>query len=379
MRPDCAMLVAAASVACGGRRTIGASAAVDWAELARLALAHKVVPVVAPTLAPHVPADAREWWRHETHAHARRVLLMTSVLDEVLARLRDRGLRALAVKGPVLGALLYDQPMRRTFVDLDLWIARRDLAAAAACVIGAGFEAEPSLIEAVRRPSRFVQAAVSLTRGGLTLELHGEALIRFADHTFDFDTSWERRREVSIGPAAVPTLDAADTLHYLCLHGDWHTWERLQWIADVAMAAARIEADAARSLIARATDAGHDRVLRVALRIADEVIGAEMAAPLNAFMQATDDVADRMVRQVIDALGSGSAIVRAADRFRFHVGGRRGRALRHYLLWSAASASAADVAEAKLPPQLSWLYPAWRLPRLLWRYARPTSPPATRA
>lgn len=375
------MVVQAVAAACTGTamRPVGMPSRIDWTRVQHLAQAHRVMPLLAEGLGTAAPAGVRAELRAEVLQRVQRSLQMSSVLGEVTTTLAAAGIRALAMKGPALGAVAYGQATRRSFLDLDLWVARADLTPAAGLLTKAGWHVDRQLADAVRRPSRFVQATLSAIRDRLEIEIHGEAFARFVDRSFDFERCWTHRREVALGPARVQTPGAADTLHYLCLHGDWHTWERLQWIADVAMAARACDEAAADALVARATRAGHARVVRVALRLATTLVHVTLPAPLDACATADDPRAATLVAQVCRAIATDRAIVGATERFAFHVGSRQRRARRHYLLWCGMTASAADVAEAGLPPRLSWLYPLWRMPGLLRRYGRPTSAPANRA
>ncbi len=381
MSVDVDVVMAATAAACGGRtlRESDVGATVDWARVHWLAGAHHVVPLVFEGIGSAAPDPVRTRLHDDVLQHSKRALHMSALLTEILDTLTAAGLRALAVKGPALGVAVYGHATRRTFADLDLWVARADLTRAADVLARAGFALDARLADAARRPSRFVQATLNLVRDRVVVEIHGEAHVRFVDHVFDFDQSWVRRREVVVGGSRVATLDAVDTLHYVCLHGTVHAWERLQWIADVAMAARACDEAAARALVARADRAGHARLVRVALRLAGLLDHAPLATSLVACADARDPQADALVSRVRVALARDTAILRGSERFLFHVRSRQGRARRHYLLWCGLTASAADVAEAGLHPRLSWMYPLWRVPRLLARYGRSTSPPATRA
>lgn len=372
----------AVAAACGGAAltppAADTRAPLDWSRIARLVGLHRVLPLAAIGFGAAAPDALRASWRAELGRHAQRSLHLLATAGAIASRFDAAGIRALAVKGPVLAVLGYGDPLRRSYGDLDFWIARADLVRAAECLADAGYTVETALVDAARRPSRFVQATLNAARPGVDVELHGEAFIRFVDHTFDFDGSWATRRGVSLGAHTAQTLDAADTLHYLALHGDWHTWERLQWVADLAVAARACDDESATRLATRAAQAGHGRVLAAAVALARTFVTLPMPEALTDLAARPDPRTTALVAQVTAAYRADSAILGARRRFAFHLRSRDRRARRHYLAWCGLSASAADVAAAGLPPRLSWLSAAWRVPGLLARYARPTSGPPSR-
>jgi hypothetical protein len=376
------VVAGAVAAACGGAAftppAADARGPLDWSRIARLVGRHRVLPLAASGFGAAAPDALRASWRAELGPHAQRSLHLLATAGAIASRFDAAGIRALAVKGPVLAVVGYGDPLRRSYGDLDFWVARADLVRAAECLAAEGYTLDAPLVEAARRPSRFVQATLNAARPGVDVELHGEAFIRFVDHTFDFDGSWATRRAVRLGAHTAQTLDAGDTLHYLALHGDWHNWERLQWVADLAVAARACDEETATRLARRAARAGHGRVLASALTLARTFVALPMPSALADIAARPDPRTTALVAQVTTAYRADSAILGARRRFVFHLRSRDGRARRHYLAWCGLSASAADVAAAGLPPRLSWLSAAWRVPGLLARYARPTSEPPSR-
>src|SRR6185295_2100344 len=91
-------------------------------------------------------------------------------------------------------------------------------------------------------------------------------------------------------------------LEALSVHGSKHRWERLLWVADVAMAlrawGTQLDWDV---LNRRAQAHGTLRMLRLGLLLADAVAGAPIPADVLADARA-DREAQRLAAEVLDAL-----------------------------------------------------------------------------
>src|SRR6202040_1346989 len=87
---------------------------------------------------------------------------------------------------------------------------------------------------------------------------------------------------VAIDGREVPALSLEDELILICVHGAKHFWERLMWIADVAALISGKQSPDWGRVITVAREVGAERILRLGLRLASEVLGAELPAQLEA-------------------------------------------------------------------------------------------------
>jgi hypothetical protein len=69
---------------------------------------------------------------------------------------------------------------------------------------------------------------------GLILELHWEMTGRFLSRPLNMNFIGERLARVKLMDREVAHLSSEDLLVYLCIHGQRHLWERLEWICTVA-------------------------------------------------------------------------------------------------------------------------------------------------
>lgn len=161
------------------------------------------------------------------------------------------------------------------------------------------------------------------------------------------------------------------SLHgYLCVHGAYHRWSRLKWLADLNAMLTATGADVAQ-LYRHAQKVGAGlcagQALLLCRRLFDLPLPAAIAAELEADKRAAR-LADIALRAMTE-LQVANASLRAVSaglytQFLF------GRGWRFFAAQCrAASVGLLDIMTLPLPPRLQWLYPVLRPPLWLWRRA----------
>ena len=137
------VVAGAVAAACGGAAftppAADARGPLDWSRIARLVGRHRVLPLAASGFGAAAPDALRASWRAELGPHAQRSLHLLATAGAIASRFDAAGIRALAVKGPVLAVVGYGDPLRRSYGDLDFWVARADLVRAAECLAAEGY------------------------------------------------------------------------------------------------------------------------------------------------------------------------------------------------------------------------------------------------
>lgn len=189
-------------------------------------------------------------------------------LAEVAAALRSAGVFAIAIKGPVFAATVYDDPTTRTSGDLDVYVPPLRLAAALRALEAVGYAARDS-------DRRFVHALGTINLAASTklwpLDLHVSLakpyLITRPPAPRERDTV-----ELDLGGARIAMLDPAWTLALAAVHLHQDLFS-LRRIVDLAACLAKLP----RAAIGRAFDLA--RRFRVAGMLK---LGAAVARRLGA-------------------------------------------------------------------------------------------------
>nr|WP_275672686.1 nucleotidyltransferase family protein [Thermomonas flagellata] len=232
---------------------------------------------VAPLLARALPAQApTAALRARLAAQARldgmRLLAREASARAVLDQLAEAGLPCFVLKGMALGQWLYPAPELRPGCDIDLLVA--DLAqaeAATAALVAAGWTLAHGV--APRQASDTQVALVDPARRGVVLDLHWRLLNHAGlDRGLAFADLWARAQALPGLHPQARALGAADALLHAALHRAGNraagTHDRLLWLYDVHLLAARCGPGDWARLLAPAADPVHLAALVDALQAA---------------------------------------------------------------------------------------------------------------
>jgi putative nucleotidyltransferase-like protein len=280
------------------------SVPLDWPWLLEAAGWHGALPLLAHHLdmacAAAVPAAVLQTLRERRRTDARHVFRLTAELVRLLDALTDRGISALALKGPALGAALYGDLTLRPCRDLDLLVPEAQLRDAEQLLASFGYKGQPADPDLRGGPESLEWERV-LSRDDDIVELHARLLPPEFALALDGAVLWHRLACVRIGGRDVPTLGGEDLLLYLCAHGARHRWGRLEWIADVAELVRSRPGIDWRATVDRAARLGGVRMLLLGLMLAAELLDAPVPDELRARARAHRAVR-RLVRVIRDRL-----------------------------------------------------------------------------
>jgi hypothetical protein len=145
-------------------------------------------------------------------------------LQGLLRAYAHAGLQVVPLKGPFLAERLYGATALRVSYDLDLLVAKADLARAEAVMEAAGFV--PGTPDDYHCP---------WVRKATCVELHHDVENRLA-FNFHLESALRRARIAEFQGQPCRQLAADDELLYLCLHAVRHRFERLSLIVDLQLA-----------------------------------------------------------------------------------------------------------------------------------------------
>ena len=213
-------------------------------ELLRLAAVCRAAPLVAGRILQAdnrgrgriLSAAQQNQLRRIVQANASRTAWLDCALADVMRLLTERGIYALAVKGPLLAHAAYDAPGLRQFDDLDIIVPPADLANARRVLERQKFSAIMEPPDYVAR-SRYNHPAHCILRSRdnfYDIDLHAGLRHDWFGFNIPFDILKEFRREVLLDGKPVPTLAPELLLPFLCAHGCRHLWRRPVWVADIA-------------------------------------------------------------------------------------------------------------------------------------------------
>jgi SAM-dependent methyltransferase len=351
------------------RRRIGEllSGPCDWERLVRLALHHKVTPLLYRALArrPEVPAEVRAALRLHQAQHARHALAVLVELLELLASLEREAIPAIPFKGPALAELAYGSLAARLTGDLDLLVRPEHLGRVTAALEARGYVEQTryrtGLALDAREDDWYRRAQAEYVylrpRDGMVVEPHWALAPRPLAVELDMEGIWRRARAFPLAGREVLGLALEDLVLALSIHGSKHEWTELRWICDVAQLAARHPRIDWSAALARAERQGCARMLRLGLALADRVLEEPLPEPARSAVLG-DRTALALAAQVAERLfrvGYGAPSVFRVSRFRLRMR-ERTRDRLACLARTFATPQIAHVRLLRFPPALRPLY-----------------------
>lgn len=285
---------------------------VDFLKATNLASCHGLAPCVIQQLQQHAAAalpesvmvEFRRWLR----AHTLRNMQLTTQLFQILDRLKGEGIRALAFKGPVLAQQLYDHPLGREFVDLDILVPAEAVGRVIALLRADGLEAQFGLNPAqlTRFQKNWCEMALYNRDKDILAEIHWRLFP--PDYSFSpaAETAWEAPGQVFIAQRSITTLSSENQLLFACLHQAKHNWSRLGWIMDLAALVKQSPHMNWKEVQHRAGRFGTARMIRVSLQLIQNLFDVPLPSAV-AEWAAPDKQSESIARRVEQRLLSADA------------------------------------------------------------------------
>jgi|SRR5579859_37774 len=274
---------------------------VGWSRLLLLAEEHGVLGQLAFCLTnnnQHEPPRAiKDSLLERRRGQNFLTLRLTAELFRLLDLFGKQGVSALAIKGPVLAAQAYADPSVRTYGDLDLLVRQRDIRRATELLIASGYQAAVPLnaIDAGRIPGQYL---FSKPDSKLLVELHNDLTLRYFPGPLPLEDFFARQIRLCLDSHEVPAPCVEDELVLICVHGAKHFWERLSWIADVAGLIAQQKNIDWQRATSTAKDVGAEHLLHTGLRLAVDVLHAELPEAISSRVQG-DAAAGKLAARVL--------------------------------------------------------------------------------
>lgn len=310
----------------------------DWAVLLKMADFNGLFPLLYwhlnQSATDLVPADQLHVFRDRFQRHAEHVLGLTAELIKILTQFEEHGILAVPYKGPALASRLYGDVGLRQSGDLDIVVARKDVAAAQSHLEELGFRPRYPMSSVARDFILRSRYNVTLDRqGGPMVELHWAFTVPAMGFSLNLDQIKPRLGELVLGGVRLRDFSSEDLLLILCVHGAKDCWYRLEWLSGVAELI-RKEVISWSEVIDRAIDLRIDRTLLLGLVLAHDLLDAPVPADLVEAAKSRRDVmllaADVQQRGWEDAPGEGDPPDSLAQNwFRFRLQQTRRDRLRY--------------------------------------------------
>ena len=211
----------------------------DWDVLLSLANAHGLSPLLywhlwrnfSQLLPSAVAAALQDLFQH----NARRNLLLTLELVNILKLLASKNISVVPFKGPTLAEALYGNIALRQCSDLDLFIRPNDLPAGIETLVSEGYS--PVLQLTPPQQTALIRSRYEcglLSPSAALIEFQWAIVPRYFSLPLGTEQLWRDLRTIRIAGVEALALSPENLLLILCVHGGKHLWNRLVWVSDIS-------------------------------------------------------------------------------------------------------------------------------------------------
>jgi Uncharacterised nucleotidyltransferase len=354
-----------------------ASHGLDWQYLLRIAVFHRVFPLLYHNIIKTLPDDPPEHilrqLKEKVIQNGAKNLFLVSQLISLLNLLRENGVQALTFKGPVLAEDIFGNVGFRSFNDLDLLISHGDLKRAVSLLEGKGFCQDIDL-----SPEQYEKLVAkghhaTLLKDGVIVELHWELTGRYFRKEVDFDSLLPRAEQVVLAGGKASTLGAEDLLIYLCIHGCRHYWFQLDAVCCVAELVKKKVGLDWGLLFRRAQEFGALKMVGLGLLLTRQLLG--LALPAEVEMLPRYPKLEKSACDIAGRIFASTEFSESQMSFREYVTYHHGVMDRtsdwlSYCIRPLLNPTHSDWLWIRLPASLSLFYYVLRPLRLAGKYAR---------
>ena len=210
---------------------------IHWNAFLASAYAHGVYPLAARSLktVSSVPEYIKTTLKITNLDIARRNMAMTSELLRIMKLLKGHGIKALAIKGPVLSQIIHGDIAIRQYADIDILIEQSDLWKAAQLLTKNGLIFEHDLKFLKNKTLLKIAKDITLSNEArnIHIELHWKLFDGKIFAKSNLKLFHESSTHCTINRISIDTLDHTVNLLFLLAHGSKHMWERMEWIVDI--------------------------------------------------------------------------------------------------------------------------------------------------
>jgi hypothetical protein len=288
---------------------------IDWDYLLRLAIGHRVVPLLYKSLSvinsDRISTDFLAQLYDLFQDNALRNLSLTREVIRLVDLLKQYQIPAISFKGAALALFVYGNVALRQFDDLDLLVPKQDFLKARDLLIANGDyqQPKPSHFLTDEEEATYLQAHCECSlihkNEQFSVDLHQELTGGvFLSYPFNFKYLQQRLIPVS-SQSHLLSLCPEDLLLYLCVHGAKSLWERLAWLCDIAELIRICPEMDWEHLLEIARTVEIERMLLLGLLLAQNVLSVTLPKSVLARIEADPEV-EHLARQVYRQLLSGN-------------------------------------------------------------------------
>ncbi len=243
-QPEIALLVACAHshLTEEQKREIGKllTKKLDWDIVIDNALYHKIIPLLHKSLTTHfktsIPDNALTNINRHLKESSLYTLVISASLINVINILNENEIEVLPVKGGILAEKLYGSATMRSYTDVDILVHQVNLEKSLNVLQKNNYTLLPEGIpqSTFLKFLQYYHHGRLLDKNGILIELHWELSGFYAPEPITLEKLEPFSTKTVFNNCPILTLSNEMLFVFLCLHGNKHFWEKLDYICSIA-------------------------------------------------------------------------------------------------------------------------------------------------
>lgn len=194
----------------------------DWDWIVQVAVPNRVAPLLYHTLRETglhtlVPAQAMREMENSYYQSLARSTLFEQAVKEMLPRFAEKGVKAILLRGLVLGETIYKDLALRSFSDLDLLIQKKDLTLAREALLHLRYRSAHSIDEKYFERNH-LHLQYLRREGGVAAELHWALDHRYTPFNIDYAEVFAEAIKGELAGVEALLMPPEHLLLSLCIH-----------------------------------------------------------------------------------------------------------------------------------------------------------------
>jgi len=216
---------------------------IDWDKFVSMSTRHKVLPLIFQNLTLICKDSFPENLKirlENTYIFENAVqnFSMIEQLFFILELLKKNEITAVPFKGPVLAQNVFGDVTLRRYLDLDIFISKKDAVKAVDVLMQKGFMPEKGTLPGGKGKKAYLEKLVAISlvhpKMHLSIDLQWDISNRFSNMPIVLEDVETRIEQVVLNKKNVPNLPPEELLCYFCLHGTKHRWLILDLVCCVS-------------------------------------------------------------------------------------------------------------------------------------------------
>jgi len=209
----------------------------DIRSIIKYTLKNGILPTIYKTIKKldNTPQQLLQDLKQQYLEIAQKNILMSAELIKIIQLLNNNNISVIALKGPTLSMLAYNDITLRQYGDLDILVHSDYVYKAAHIISNNNYTPDNSLEFFTNKTLLEVSSDLGLRniKNNTYIELHWKLFRKKLSILSDTMHIYDKYTTVHIQNYPIKTLNTELLLVYLCAHGSKHMWERISWILDI--------------------------------------------------------------------------------------------------------------------------------------------------